>query len=114
MLDEDQHSDAVAILAVPVNDTLQLADGAGCIEHTVDRSRYWFAQTPPLFRISELIVNLEAALSAGLTPTDEASAMEFAGARPLLVEGSTSNIKITGAVDLALAEFILQRQSVRE
>ena len=114
LLDEGLQSDAGAILAVPVNDTLKLADGAGCIEQTADRSRYWAAQTPQLFRISELILNLEAALSAGLTPTDEASAMEYAGAHPLLVEGSTSNIKITGAEDLALAEFILQRQSVRE
>ena len=114
LLDEGLQSDAGAILAVPVNDTLKLADGAGCIEQTVDRSRYWAAQTPQLFRINELILNLEAALSAGLTPTDEASAMEYAGAHPLLVEGSTSNIKITGVEDLALAEFILQRQSVRE
>ncbi len=114
LLDEGLQSDAGAILAVPVNDTLKLANGAGCIEQTVDRSRYWAAQTPQLFRINELILNLEAALSAGLTPTDEASAMEYAGAHPLLVEGSTSNIKITGAEDLALAEFILQRQSVRE
>ena len=114
LLDKGLQSDAGAILAVPVNDTLKLADGAGCIEQTADRSRYWAAHTPQLFRISELILNLGAALSAGLTPTDEASAMEYAGAHPLLVEGSTSNIKITGAEDLALAEFILQRQSVRE
>jgi 2-C-methyl-D-erythritol 4-phosphate cytidylyltransferase len=33
---------------------------------------------------------------------------------PLLVEGSSTNIKITGSEDLALAEFILQRQSVRK
>ncbi len=37
-----------------------------------------------------------------------------AGIHPLLVKGSSTNIKITGAEDLALAEFILQRQSVRE
>ena len=114
LLDEGLQSDPGAILAVPVNDTLKLADEAGCIEQTVDRSHCWAAQTPQLFRINELILNLEAALSAGLTPTDEASAMEYAGAHPLLVKGSTSNIKITGAEDLALAEFILQRQSVRE
>jgi len=114
LLDEGLQSDAGAILAVPVNDTLKLADGAGCIEQTADRSRYWAAQTPQLFRISELILNLEAALSAGLTPTDEASAMEYAGAHPLLVEGSISNIKITGADDLALAEYVLQRQMVTE
>jgi len=114
LLDAGLNSDAGAILAVPVHDTLKLADEAGCIKQTVDRSRYWAAQTPQLFRIGDLSVNLETALSAGLKPTDEASAMELAGVHPLLVSGSTTNIKITGAEDLALAEFILQQQSLRE
>ena len=100
LLDRGLKSDAGGSLAVPVNDTLKLADETGCIEHTVDRSRYWAAQTPQLFRIRELGPKLEAALAAGLRPTDEASAMEPAGVRPLLVEGSTSNIKITNAEDL--------------
>jgi 2-C-methyl-D-erythritol 4-phosphate cytidylyltransferase len=114
LLDEGLESETGAILAVPVNDTLKLEDDNGCIEQTVDRSHFWAAQTPQLFRINELLLNLEAALSAGLLPTDEASAMEFAGVAPLLVNGSTTNIKITGAEDLALAEFILQQQLVRE
>jgi 2-C-methyl-D-erythritol 4-phosphate cytidylyltransferase len=100
-----------AILAVPVHDTLKLADDAGRIETTVDRSRYWAAQTPQMFRVRQLAASLAAALAAGESPTDEAAAMERAGARPLLVQGDPGNIKITGAQDLALAEFILQRQS---
>jgi 2-C-methyl-D-erythritol 4-phosphate cytidylyltransferase len=100
-----------AILAVPVHDTLKLADDDGRIERTVDRSRYWAAQTPQMFRIDDLAANLSAALEAGESPTDEAAAMERAGVRPLLVPGAASNIKITGAGDLALAEFILQRMS---
>jgi 2-C-methyl-D-erythritol 4-phosphate cytidylyltransferase len=88
------------------------ADDAGRIETTVDRSRYWAAQTPQMFRIRELAVNLDAALAAGECPTDEAAAMEWAGAHPLLVEGERSNIKITGPEDLALAQFILQQQSL--
>lgn len=103
-----------AILAVPVHDTLKRADDAGRIETTVDRSRYWAAQTPQLFRIRQLAANLEAALAAGESPTDEAAAMERAGARPLLVLGDPGNIKITGTQDLALAEFILQRQSFHD
>lgn len=102
-------SDTGAILAMPVHDTLKLADDEGRIERTVDRSRYWAAQTPQMFRIAELAENLAAALAAGESPTDEAAAMERAGLRPLLVPGSPRNIKITGAEDLALAEFILQR-----
>ena len=115
LLDEGLQSAAGAILAVPVNDTLKLANGAGCIEQTADRSRYWAAQTPQLFRISELILNLEASAVSRLNTNGRGIGDGVCRCtHPLLVEGSTSNIKITGAEDLALAEFILQRQSVRE
>ena len=103
-----------AILAVPVTDTLKIADDHGYIEETADRSRYWSAQTPQLFRIHQLAANLESALSRGDLPTDESAVMEAAGARPLLVQGASTNIKITGPEDMALAEFILQRQFVAE
>jgi 2-C-methyl-D-erythritol 4-phosphate cytidylyltransferase len=107
-------SDHGAILAVPVSDTLKLANSDDCIESTIDRNRVWAAQTPQLFRTRQLVAHLEEALAAGESPTDDASAMERAGVRPLLVEGPRSNIKITGPEDLALAEFILQRQSMDE
>ena len=107
-------TDHGAILAVPVSDTLKRANDQGTIESTVDRSRFWAAQTPQLFRTRELASNLEAALAAGESPTDDAAALERAGMHPLLVEGPRSNIKITGPEDLALAEFILQRQSMDE
>lgn len=114
LLDQGLRSESGAILAIPVNDTLKLADPAGRIGRTVDRSLFWAAQTPQLFRIGPLRANLAAALAAGDEPTDEASAMEWAGEHPLLVKGSSTNIKITGTEDLALAEFILQQQSVRD
>lgn len=100
------------ILAVPVSDTLKWADGAGMIERTVDRTHCWAAQTPQLFPLGALAENLRAAIEAGEEPTDEAAAMERAGVRPRLVTGDATNIKITGSEDLALAEFILHRQSV--
>jgi len=99
-----------AILAVPVRDTLKQADANRCIARTVDRSVLWAAQTPQMFRLNELAEGLAAALAAGEEPTDEAGAMERAGRHPLLVEGCSTNLKITGPGDLALAEFILQRR----
>lgn len=114
LLEQGMASDSGAILAVPVSDTLKRAGPGHRIQETVDRSSLWAAQTPQLFRVAELAASLRAALNAGESPTDEAAAMEFSGARPLLVEGSSTNIKITGSDDLALAEFILQRQLVDE
>jgi 2-C-methyl-D-erythritol 4-phosphate cytidylyltransferase len=112
LLDAGLASAGGAILAVPVHDTLKRADQEGRVEITLDRSHYWTAQTPQLFRVRELAAALGAALAAGESPTDEAAAMERAGAHPLLVMGDRSNIKITGPEDLALAQFILQQQSL--
>ena len=44
--------------------------------------------------------------------TDEASAIEYVGLKPLIIEGSANNIKITQADDLQLAEFYLNQQSI--
>ena len=98
-----------AILAVPVGDTLKRAGGSNTINSTVDRRSLWAAQTPQLFRVGALAQAIDTAQSEGCELTDESSAMEFAGARPLLVLGSAANIKITHPSDLAIAEALLAR-----
>ncbi len=98
-----------AILAVPVGDTLKRGSDTNEIETTVDRSGLWAAQTPQLFRVGALAQAIDAAKIAGCELTDEASAMEFAGIRPLLVMGSAANIKITHPSDLAIAEALITR-----
>jgi 2-C-methyl-D-erythritol 4-phosphate cytidylyltransferase len=81
------------------------------VEATEPRDARWRALTPQMFRLGELIGALKSAIAEGIAITDEAMAMERAGHRPLLVEGSESNIKVTTPDDLALAEFILARQA---
>lgn len=98
------------ILAIPVMDTIKRVDAAGVIDATIDRSSLWRAQTPQMFRLGALHGALEQALDAGAVVTDEASAMEWDGQWPLLVEGCADNIKITRPEDLALAEFYLQAE----
>jgi 2-C-methyl-D-erythritol 4-phosphate cytidylyltransferase len=96
------------ILAVPVRDTIKQAGADNLIAATVDRSRLWHAQTPQMFRLEDLRKALEQALAAGALITDEASALEWVGGQPLLVEGHADNIKITRPEDLAVAEFYLR------
>ena len=95
------------ILAAPVRDTLKRAGSDQRVVVTEPREARWRALTPQLFRRGELIAALESAKAAGIVVTDEAMAMERAGHRPLLVEGSEDNIKVTTAPDFALAEFLL-------
>ena len=101
-----------AILAMPVGDTLKRAGDSQEIVSTVDRSELWAAQTPQLFRVGVLAEAIDAAQAAGYELTDEASAMEFVGVRPLLVKGSSANIKITHSSDLAIAEALLSRKEL--
>jgi len=98
-----------AILAAPVRDTLKRAGDDGGIDGTQPRERLWRALTPQLFRRLQLTRALETARRDGLTVTDESMAMEQQGLRPLLVEGSDDNFKITTPADLARFAFILAR-----
>lgn len=100
------------LLAVPVPDTLKLADAGDRVEATLDRSAVWRALTPQMFRHGPLIDALRSSLTAGAEVTDESSAMERAGLRPRLVAGRPDNIKITRPEDLVLAESILGRTGV--
>lgn len=97
-----------AILAIPLNDTVKRADAEKRIERTLDREGLWAAQTPQFFPLHRLARALADALEAGESPTDEAAAMERTGARPALVIGAQSNIKITRPEDLRLAEALLK------
>ena len=91
------------LLALPVAETVKLADNERRSSRTVPRAGLWRAQTPQMFRHGTLLRALRRALDEGFEPTDEASAIERIGLRPLLVEGSPLNIKVTRPADLALA-----------
>lgn len=98
-----------AILAAPVRDTMKRANGQQKIDHTVDREALWHALTPQMFKTQMLFDALSGALAQGVAITDEASAIEWLGHCPALVQGRADNIKITQPEDLALAEFYLNK-----
>jgi len=97
-----------AILASPVVDTVKRSTALGEIAETVDRKDIWRALTPQLFRYGDLRDALRFCHDQQLLVTDEASALEHCGHKPLLVEGSPRNIKITYPDDLAIAEVFLR------
>lgn len=99
------------LLALKLPDTLK-TEREGRVAATVDRSDKWLAQTPQMFRLGMLRNALAAQSDSGFAGvTDEASAMEMAGHRPLLVPGSAQNFKVTYPEDFALAEAILSSRT---
>ena len=99
LLDACLSSNVGGLLAMPMADTVKLEDDQQCVERTLDRKHLWLAQTPQMFRAGELQSALKQAAFAGFVVTDEASAMEFVGYKPLLVPGSGRNAKITWPED---------------
>lgn len=111
LLDACENDPVGGLLALKLPDTLKTEAG-GRVAATVDRSDKWLAQTPQMFRLGALRDALAAQADSGFAGvTDEASAMELAGHRPLLVPGSAQNFKVTYPEDFALAEAILNNRT---
>ena len=95
------------ILATPVLDTLKLAND-GEVQKTVDRDGLCQAQTPQMFKFGLLTKALESVISNNTHITDEAEAVSRMGGKVKIVIGSESNIKITVADDLHLANYYIR------
>ncbi|MGN6668158.1 MAG: 2-C-methyl-D-erythritol 4-phosphate cytidylyltransferase [Trinickia sp.] len=105
--------DVGGIMALPVADTLKRVDidQGDRIARTESRNGLWQAQTPQMFRIGMLREAIARAERDGHDLTDEASAIEWLGHAPRLVQGSLRNFKVTYPEDFALAEAILTHGS---
>lgn len=90
------------ILAAPLAATLKEVAGER-IGATVAREGLWLAQTPQVAPAEQLVEALEAATD----PTDEAQALELAGAPVAVVPARHPNPKVTTAADLQLATALL-------
>jgi 2-C-methyl-D-erythritol 4-phosphate cytidylyltransferase / 2-C-methyl-D-erythritol 2,4-cyclodiphosphate synthase len=104
-----------AVAAVPARDTVKIVapqapndpSSALVVSSTVPRGSVYLAQTPQAFRRDVLRAALEVGRAgAGIDATDEASLAERAGHPVRIVEGETTNIKITTPADLPIAEAI--------
>lgn len=100
LLDELAGDPVGGLLGVPARDTLKRVGADGRVVETIDRSVVWLAYTPQMFRLGALHRALADALVADAPVTDEASAMEWAGYAPRMVEGRIDNIKVTTPEDL--------------
>jgi 2-C-methyl-D-erythritol 4-phosphate cytidylyltransferase len=65
-------------------------------------------QTPQAFRYQNLLQAFKNAVATNFYGTDEAALVEKFGGQVGWVEGEETNLKITTARDLQIAEFFLQ------
>ncbi len=105
---EDEPGADAAIAAAPVTDTIKRAgrDG-GEVRETLDRGELWAVQTPQVFRRAALERALDVEAEVLARATDDASLIERAGGRVLVVPSPVQNIKVTTSFDLHVAEMLL-------
>ena len=102
------------ILAKPVRDTIKSSQKSKQIAFTLNRDDLWCAMTPQLFPFKILYNCLNHALDKGANITDEASALEYCGFHPELIESRADNIKVTYPEDLDLVTFYLKIAKIKE
>jgi 2-C-methyl-D-erythritol 4-phosphate cytidylyltransferase len=108
LIDAAGDQECGGLLAAALSDTLKRVED-GRVAGTAARAGLWRAQTPQLFPLGILLRALEAAGDLGAV-TDESSAVECLGLRPLVVEGQSANLKVTTPADWPLAEAVLKAQ----
>lgn len=105
------------VAAVPVKDTVKIADADGFIETTPNRNLLWAVQTPQVFAyelIESAYKKLEVEevdlLNRGIQITDDAMVVEtLLGEKVKLIEGDYCNIKITTPEDLDMAQILVKK-----
>jgi len=101
-LEASQETGAAAA-AIPIKDTVKLADGDMYVTSTLNREELWAVQTPQFFRFD---IISEAHEQVKKEVTDDAGMVESLGYKVKLYMGSYNNIKITTPEDLAVARLI--------
>jgi 2-C-methyl-D-erythritol 4-phosphate cytidylyltransferase len=104
----EQYEGSVA--AIPVKDTIKVADAQGKICATPDRAQLWAAQTPQGFEVRQLKICHEEGRCQGWEVTDDAALFERLNLPVHIVMGEETNLKITTPADLAIAELILRQR----
>ena len=97
-----------ATAAVPVKDTIKLADEAGRVLDTPDRSRLWAVQTPQIFDRERYLRAAEEVERRGLSCTDDCQLFEAMGWEVQLVMGDYRNLKLTTPEDFLAAGAYLE------
>lgn len=101
-----------AVAAVPLKDTVKLADTEGLVAATLPRESLRAIQTPQIFELGLLRRAYAYAGKHPLAVTDDASLVEALGHPVAIAEGDYENIKITTPEDLLLADRIAARQQL--
>lgn len=104
----------VSVASIPVKNTLKITEvndrGDVVVKSTPDRETIREVQTPQCFKFDVLKKCYKYAADNNVSATDDTALAEMLGIPVCITEGSYSNIKITTAEDIPVAEEITRRR----
>ena len=96
------------VVAIKAKDTLMKGKDDK-VENYIDRSNIYYVQTPQIFKYSILKNAFDYANKTNFLATDESMLVRNIGVDVTILEGDSSNFKITTKSDLKLFEEITKR-----
>ena len=108
---ESAEENGAALLAVPSKDSVKEVQN-GIVTQTLPRESVWLAQTPQGFRKELLQEAFTSAEKEGYIGTDDASLVERIGKDVAIVEGHSSNIKVTVTPDIGVVQSLLKGEEL--
>ncbi len=100
--------DRSVAVAVPARNTIKMVV-RGRVKETLPRRQLWEIQTPQAFPVGIIRDAYALADRENLEATDDAMLVEQLGKPVWVVEGSTTNLKVTYPEDLFFAEVLVTR-----
>jgi len=98
-----------ALVCLKARDTLLKGDQV--VKEYVDRSEFYYVQTPQIFKYGDLMKAMKKAYEKNFIGTDESMLIKQLGIDINIVEGSMLNFKVTTATDIEMfGKLALQNQ----
>lgn len=104
-VDEAYRTGAV-VVGVPAKDTIKVVSPEHWVQATPARQSLWAVQTPQVFRKEIIVEAHNRGMREAINATDDAMLVERIGRPVFLLEGESTNIKITVPEDILLAEAL--------
>jgi 2-C-methyl-D-erythritol 4-phosphate cytidylyltransferase len=100
------------VVGVPVRDTIKIVANDRWVQTTLSRSSLWAIQTPQVFRKQWIVEAHDRAAREAFEATDDAMLVERIGKPVFVVDGESTNIKITTPEDVWFAEALLREKRI--
>jgi 2-C-methyl-D-erythritol 4-phosphate cytidylyltransferase len=100
--------EGAVVVGIPVRETVKVVTADRRVRETPRRDSLWKIQTPQVFRTEIIREAYDRAEREGTEATDDAMLVEQLGISVIVLEGHSSNIKITVPEDLLFAEALLR------